>query len=376
MEQEVISEKRISEGFKKWVKKAFGEDLDKIDVLAEFDPELTISENREIFTDKFSSMFCKEYVEELNEKDLKEKAKNDRDSELSQIRKEEKELIENWKKSDYEDINIRSFDTPKHFLKMVCRGLSNSCILVGSGGFGKTYMSINVIKEEKADFEYQNTYTTPLELYKLIFENRNKIIIFDDVEGLLTNLKCLAILKASLWETDGKRMVTMNTSDKVLQGIPRIFEFKGKIIILSNHINLVDEHISALVSRTNYFELKFSYKEKLRIMKQITKKSYKKTDIKLRQKALELLIKNTDITTQELNFRTLIKTYDLLLYDKKNAEKLLIATIKVDTDLKLVMELIKSNDNLDIQKQKFYDKTGKSRATFFRLKRQIKELMK
>jgi hypothetical protein len=377
MEQEaIVKEKEIPVNFKKWCKKAFGEHLDQIDVLSHYDRELNYTENKQAFIDNFSSMFCKEYVEEMKLKDVKEQAKAQQEQMLNEIKKEERKLVEEWKKTDYEDINIRSFDTPKHFIQMVCRGICNSCVLVGGGGTGKTFLSTNTMKKEKVDFVYQNTYTTPLELYKYLYENRDKIIVLDDIDGLWNNEKCLAILKSALWETDGKRILTMNTSDKVLQNTPKIFEFKGRIIILSNKINKDDEHISALLSRSNYFELNFTYKEKLRIMKEITKKPYKKTEKTLRDKALDMIIKNTDISTEDLNFRTLIKTYDLLIYNRDKAENLLKSTLQVNQDIKLVMDLLKSNKGVNEQIAEFTLKTGKSRATYFRIKDKIKEMMK
>jgi len=377
MEQEVVvvKDKDISMSFKTWCKKAFGENLDKVDVLAHYDRELNYSENKEAFTDNFNSMFCEEYKEEIKLRDVKEREKAEKDLQLSQIKKDEQKLVEEWKNSSYEDIDIKSFDVPKHFISMVCKGLSNSCVLVGGGGSGKTYMTINVMKKEKANFVYQNTYTTPLELYKYMYDNKDKIIVLDDIDGLWNNDKCLAILKAALWETDGKRLITMNTSDKVLQSVPKLFEFKGKVIILSNKLDK-NEHISALLSRSNYYELNFTHNEKLRIMKEIVKKPYKKTKIELRQKAFEMIRNNTSIATMELNFRTLIKTYDLLIYDNKKAENLLKSTLIENEEIKLVMTLIESNKGIQEQIGEFSLKTGKSRATFYRLKEQIKELMK
>ena len=161
-----------------------------------------------------------------------------------------------------------------------------------------------------------------------------------------------------------------------MDNVPKVFEFKGGIIILANRLNETDEHLQALITRCNFYELNFSYKEKLKIMSEIAKKPYKNTNSIDRGKALKILVDNTDITTEHLNFRTLIKTFDFLIYDSKNAEKLLKATIKVDEGLKLVKNLMESNKGINEQIAEYVLKTGKSRATFYRIKDRIKELMK
>jgi hypothetical protein len=65
----------------------------------------------------------------------------------------------------------------------------------------------------------------------------------------------------------------------------------------------------------------------------------------------------------------------LLLYDKNKAEELLKSTLKVNEELKLVMELIQSNKSIPEQIEEFKLKTGGSRAKFYRLKQKIKKLL-
>ena len=371
----INSEKDMPIKFKNWLKKAFKDNLDQIDAVSEWDRSLTISENIGIFKDKFSSMFDSEYVEEIRLSDMKDKEKTNKEFEMNEARKEEKELIENWKKSDYEEISIKSFDVPQHLIRMVCRKNANGCVLTGFGGSGKTFCAINTIKAEKIEFEYQNSYATPLELFKWLYLNKDKICVLDDCEGIFNNPKSLAILKAVLWDTDGRRIVTMLTTDRYLEGTPKTFEFKGGVVILSNKIK-ENEHISALLSRTMYYELNFTYKEKLKVMQEISKKAYKNTTQKDRDLALTMLINATDVTTDELNFRSLIKTYELIQYNPKKAESILKSTIKANEPMKLVMELLKNNKSEQERIYEFFEKTGLHRSTYFGLKRQLKELMK
>src|SRR3990167_5453903 len=158
MKQLSVTEKEIPDNFRKFLKEAFKDNLDNIDVFSEFDKSLSLSENKTHFLEAFNSMLSPEFKEKLMLKNTKDNGEKFKIEEMNRIKEEESKLIQEWKKSDYEDIDIKSFDVPKHFLTMVCKGISKSCFLIGQGGTGKTYMAINILKKEKKDYVYQNTY--------------------------------------------------------------------------------------------------------------------------------------------------------------------------------------------------------------------------
>jgi len=392
MKQEVIlTEKSIPKAFKKWYLEVFSENRDKIDVVMEYDRTCSVAENQTVFLDKFRNFVNenKRFGNLVNQtKSADEKFKIEQ---LSKIMQEEKELIENWKKSEHQEINIKSFEEPKDLIKLICspNSIMKGVILIGESSLGKTFLTINTLKEIKfEDYEWIRTYVTPLELYKMLYykqrefesklgENPFFILVFDDTEGLLTNTNSVSIIKSALrGENNSLRIVEYNSTRLDKENIPKHFKFTGHIIIIANKVNLKDKNVFAIKERTHFKELNFSYKEKIKILKQSIKNDYESTTLELRQRALDMVIKNTDVITQDLNFVTLLRAYDYLIYDERKAEILLKSTLKIDEDLKLVKELMEGDKVVTEQIKEFDLKRGKSRATFFRLKEEVKRLMK
>lgn len=397
--------KDIPREFKMWFIKTFKENAKRIDVLHEYDRKLSVGENISQFEDKFEILVADD--EKLkgqvgNARSQIAKSKHETESKL---REQERAIIDKWKKSDFQKIYIKSFDVPKALIKLVCKpkALFKGVTLVGETSLGKTILTINTIKEENCAeiCEFENTYTTPLELYKLLYRYQHEyeikqkskkpffMVIFDDVEGLLTDRKSVSVLKSALWETNGQRIIKMNTIDRVLGDVPKAFEFTGHIVILANHLNLNDININAVKERTHYFELKFKYSEKLKVMSEIIKTEYPSTTLELRQKALDILVRNSDLTTTDFNFRTLIRAYDYVMaYGESEAEHLIRATLKSDEKSTFILNLIDKDRKVDkeveemrakpIEEQanEFALKFDNSRITFFRLKRKLIEMMR
>ena len=82
---------------------------------------------------------------------------------LSKINKEEKKLIEEWKKTDFEEVNIESFLMPQRKIDIICNKISllKGMLLVGSTSIGKSFMVLNRVKKNKVDFEYYKTHFAP-----------------------------------------------------------------------------------------------------------------------------------------------------------------------------------------------------------------------
>jgi len=88
------------------------------------------------------------------------------------------------------------------------------------------------------------------------------VIILDDVEGIFQNKLSLAILKGALWNSDGERICQYSSkSDKAT--MPEKFVMNAKVIILCNHIPREnDSSTRAMISRTIFYKMGFSFERK------------------------------------------------------------------------------------------------------------------
>ncbi|MFQ6052196.1 MAG: hypothetical protein ACE5K4_10965 [Candidatus Hydrothermarchaeota archaeon] len=272
------------------------------------------------------------------------------------------------------------FRQVKELVKITVKGNNNGLILISNGGLGKTFTVLSTLNELglriNQDYIYLNSYITALELYHLLYSNKDKIIFLDDVEKILDDLTKISLLKACLWESAKDiRMVSYYSSTEKLKA-PLNFEFNGKIILCLNKIPSKNkEIIESLFSRALVYRLNFSYDELIKIFYELAKV------LKIDLKIVDFIRKNTTEATENLNFRTLIqssiiyeyyKNYPDVLNGQAWKEIIKDILIKNTNPLKIVLELMESNLSIKEQISRFITETGYSRRTFFRIKRAIK----
>lgn len=305
---------------------------------------------------------------------------------IETVREEEKSLIDSWKSNKtWKDI----IDTPAYFeminyIKMVASGESKCVVIEGAGGFGKSFNTLAILNKENPNYSYTDSYSTAPAFYIWLYKNRDKIVVCDDVIGIMEDRRAQAYLKSATWEVNGKRIIH-NMSTKPLEDedgkvIPSHFEFKGAVIILTNKINKKNPHIKAILTRANYTEVEIGFEEKMKIIEHINKKPYGNLSTKEREEILDFIKEHASEAIPDLNLRTLIHFYKFYEYSKKIGTKGLwkrlgMKLMKKDDLLVLVMELEKDEKlaTLDKKVAKFKEVSDKSRATYFRLKSRLNQ---
>lgn len=293
-------------------------------------------------------------------------------------RKAEQEF-EDWKNKKDENYKpIKEFYVAHELLKVLINTSEHyGLIFKGEGGIGKTLLTMNTIKNtlEPNQWEYSNGYTTPLALYEFLYHNREKdIIILDDIEGIFNNKLALSILKGALWESDGQRICQYSSkSDKA--EFPQKFIMKAKLIILCNEIPREnDPSTRALISRTIKYNLGFNFEEKMKICSDFIQND---NSLLEEQKVLvrTILKKNITQATYDFNFRTLRKLISFVKYDINKAEELFKATTERDEDKDIYLRGCQMYQEVKDQISYFCEKTGKTRRTFFRIKKKVGDIV-
>jgi len=215
-------------------------------------------------------------------------------------------------------INQR-FQFVDQLVSMVATKQTPSCIITGEGGLGKSYTVLESLKnaglKDISEFEVGESvpnmkafrvikgFSTAKGLYRILFENQNNIVVFDDCDSVLRDVDALNLLKGALDSFD-KRLITWNTSVDN-DGLPRFFQFKGGVVFISNMP--ADKINQALKSRSMNIDLSMNVDQKLDRMQFIMNSSTFLPNVPLSYKEDALsVIKDFKNEATELSLRTLI----------------------------------------------------------------------
>ena len=167
-------------------------------------------------------------------------------------------------------------------VKMLADGDQASVIVTGPGGLGKTYNVIKSLKDSgmkdislaeefeigtrinlKKSFRIIKGYSSPKGLYRLLYENKDGVLVMDDCDSVLKDAVSVSILKAALDSYD-KRIISWN-ADIRDEDLPRCFEFTGRVIFISNMPSIAMDQ--AIISRSMAVDLSMTAKQKVERMR-------------------------------------------------------------------------------------------------------------
>ena len=245
------------------------------------------------------------------------------------------------------DINER-FDFLEDFVAMVADRTTPSMVVAGEGGLGKTYSVNKALKaagltnagtmvgmgsddtllpsQARKLYTVVKGFSTAKGLYRTLYENRNRIIVFDDCDEVLKNDIAVNLLKGALDSYDD-RWISWNAEASFGDDLPRTFKFEGGVICITNmSVNKIDQ---AIRSRSIVVDVTMSMEQKIERMGAIIKSDefMPEFDFDKKQKALTFIdgIKND---LKELSLRELIKVTKVVDRNdrwEKTAEYLLTA---------------------------------------------------
>jgi hypothetical protein len=200
----------------------------------------------------------------------------------------------------------QKFDFLGKLVHLVITEVNPSCVILGDGGLGKTYTVKSQLAKaglrEGSDFEFFSGTATAAGLYRLLYENNGKLIVFDDCDAVLKDPTAINVLKAALDSFDVRKVAWI--SSLRVDGLPQSFEFTGRIIFISNlDMTRIPEPI---VSRSISIDLTMNMEEKIERMATLLPTLEKSVSMPAKEEVLELLkVHRSEI--KNLNLRTLLK---------------------------------------------------------------------
>ena len=278
-----------------------------------------------------------------------------------------------------------------HHVRMVARGLTNGLFVVGSGGCGKSKVISEVLASEGVNPVVLNSHVTPLSLYAAMYEHREgKVMWLDDTDAVYANMPILGLLRSALWGTGDGRVVTYSSTQ--LAGLPGSFTFDSRIVFCANSIPKRNEAFRAVLSRVDVFELVATNDELLEQMEVMARDGFGSLDADTcrsvvdyirhaggnRQLSMRLyessLAKVEYATTTGADWRELVRS-QLGQLGNKDREGVPKPLDSKGHDLKcLGMAVDKYPASVKQQEDWWREATGKSRASFFRTKKEYEAL--
>jgi hypothetical protein len=215
------------------------------------------------------------------------------------------------------DVNQR-FQYLSQLVRMVIAGTQVSLIITGEGGLGKTYTTKKEVLRKRLtdgeDYVHIKGFSTPRGLYRTLFENNGKLIIFDDCDEVLEDKIATGLLKGALDSYDERTISWITKSAD--ESLPDSFDFTGRVIFITN---LDKEDVpQALLSRSFNIDLSMTRQEKVERMQWIidnAKDFMPGHSAKIKQECLDI-IKQYAEEVRELSLRSLEKVIKLKAGEK------------------------------------------------------------
>ena len=255
-------------------------------------------------------------------------------------------------------LTIKSYKKLKEFIQAFAKKELNLLICVSRGGLGKTFITEDALIEQGPLII--TGHVTPLKLYLEVLERTQEekdfILIFDDVDSLLMNKDIVALLK-QLCDTKEDKTIKYFTTSPILKNFPSEFETSCKVIMLMNNLNPQEPNVKALMSRAHLINFDPPDTEILEYLKGWA------VDLSI----LKFIEKFAPFS-KSLNLRTYVRAKELK-NSKLDWKQEIINVLDVDVRLFEIQKLLKKYKT-DKERFEEFNKRGLgSRMTYFRYKK-------
>ena len=164
----------------------------------------------------------------------------------------------------------KRFETLDRMVSAVIRGVLPSLIISGPAGLGKSYPLRKALAEAQARDETQHVdivsgSISAAGLYEALWNAKDGgVLMLDDCDDVFKDFEALNLLKAAL-DSGGTRTISWRKQSNWLKlaDVPNSFEFKGRVIFISN-IDFEEKidagsansiHFQALMDRSLYLSI-------------------------------------------------------------------------------------------------------------------------
>jgi hypothetical protein len=226
------------------------------------------------------------------------------------------------------------FDDMNNLSLMVAAGISPSLLVTGTPGLGKTYTIVSMLNRigytDGNEYVHVKGRSTAAGLFITLYENDNKLIVFDDCDSIFKDIDAVNLLKGALDSYDKRTIHWMSArplKDVDGEPLPKSFEFTGRVIFISNlPIHRID---SAIRSRSFALDISLTAAQMLDRMQELLHEIEPNvTDLTIKLEALDALkYAYENFAGVELNFRSLIKAIRIRQMNFANWQDMVIEQV-------------------------------------------------
>jgi len=201
-------------------------------------------------------------------------------------------------------------------VKMVCRGEQASVIICGPGGLGKSHTVTSALQSQgfrdatlsevggSKTYTVIKGYSSSKGLFRLLYENRDSVLVFDDCDSVLKDAVSLSLLKTAL-DSYSRRVITWR-ADFRDEDLPNSFEFTGRVVFISNMAS--SQLDQAIVTRSLCVDLSMTVDQKVERMRHLLTNTEFMSEYSGEHKQDAMaLIDSVRHQAKELSLRTLIQ---------------------------------------------------------------------
>lgn len=277
----------------------------------------------------------------------------------------------------------------------VAKGYTTGMYLHGEGGVGKSFTVVRELDRLRCDYQLFNSHMTGRGLYDQLKKLPGSVHVLEDMEPLFRDKSAPGVLRGALWATPregtGGRLERLVTW--TIFGDADAFLFTGGLIIIGNRpIDDVPE-LRAVKTRIACLHLEVTRDEIQALMRRVAGEGYRHGDLRLEPDACldvcEFIIQQAALFHRPLDMRLLINSLnDRVQWEEHDSschwKDLVTARLREgptalanemvphgrearkQQELAILAEIVAATPNPQEQLRGWEERTGKSRATFYR----------
>jgi hypothetical protein len=232
------------------------------------------------------------------------------------------------------------------------KGKLNLLVIVSDGGFGKTTTVEKALRDSDTKNHVIKGHVTPLQFYIESYENKDELIVIDDVDGLLGNKNIIPLMKQLCDTVPVKTMQYHTTRDLP---VPCVFRTRSKVIILLNRLPLENENVMAFLTRGIVVNFIPNPQEIFNELKKFARD----------KKILSFIEKNIR-TLSSINFRV-YKHAVSLKQSGLDWERFLLEAFQLRDEMEIAAQVTDSRKPYSERVRLWKHMTGKSQSSYDRL---------